>query len=247
MHSNRRRSGRLWPAAPLALVLILASSSTALAAGKPGYPDKITWSGATWAIKTSRSPVGPGPNIYSNANVAVDAEGRLHLSISRDASGAWTAAEIVGSITYGYGTYTFTIDSPVAALDPSVVLGFFTWSDRARFAHREIDVEFGRWGVAGDRNAQYVVQPYDAAGHLFRFDQPSVPTTTHQFTWRPGRIDWLSRNSTGATIASSTYAGSDVPPSSDETVRLNLWLFGGAAPTDGNPVEVIVRSFTFAP
>jgi len=247
MRSNRRRSHRLWPAVSLAVALVLASSSTALAAGKPGYPDKFTWSGATWAIKTSRSPVGPGPNTFSKANVSVDGQGRLHLSITQDSSGAWTAAEIVGSTTYGYGTYTFTIDSPVGALDPNVVLGLFTWSDKARFAHREIDIEFGRWGVANDpTNAQYVAQPYDAAGHLVRFTQPADTTTTHQFSWQPGRIDWQSRTSAGAEIGVYTYQGSDVPPSGDETVRLNLWLVGGAAPTDGRAVEVIITSLTFA-
>lgn len=28
---------------------------------------------------------------------------------------------------------------------------------------------------------------------------------------------------------------------------MNLWLAGGAAPTDGKPVEVVIRSFTFTP
>jgi hypothetical protein len=30
-------------------------------------------------------------------------------------------------------------------------------------------------------------------------------------------------------------------------VRLNLWLFNGAAPTSGLPTEVVVESFAFAP
>jgi hypothetical protein len=29
-------------------------------------------------------------------------------------------------------------------------------------------------------------------------------------------------------------------------VRLNLWLFHGAAPPDVNPVEVVIRSFASA-
>lgn len=248
MRSHRRRSHRSWPAASLAVALVLATSSTALAAGKPGYPDKVTWSGVTWAIKTSRSPVGPGPNLFDKSNVSLDGQGRLRLQIVRNTSGAWTAAEIVGPATYGYGTYTFTIDSPVDALDPNVVLGLFTWSDRARFAHREIDIEFARWGDATEpTNAQYVVQPYDTGSHLGRFSQPADAPTTHRFTWRSGRIDWQSLDSAGGTIAEYTYTGSDVPPSGDERVRLNLWLFGGAAPTDGQPVEVIVSSFAFVP
>lgn len=250
MRSDRRSSARhlRWLTVPIALALVLATSSTALAAGKPGYPDKVSWSGESWAIKTSRSAVGPGPNVFSKSNVSVDAQGRLHLRIARDGSGAWTAAEIIGPRTYGYGTYTFTIDSAVDDLDPNVVLGLFTWSDRARFAHREIDIEFARWGSATDpTNAQFVVQPYDVANHLRRFTQPAATGTTHRFTWRPGRIDWESRDAAGAVIAAYTYAGADVPPSGDERVRLNLWLFQGAAPTDGQPVEVVIRSFAFTP
>jgi hypothetical protein len=30
-------------------------------------------------------------------------------------------------------------------------------------------------------------------------------------------------------------------------VRRNLWLFNGAAPTNGLPEEVVVESFTFTP
>ena len=232
------------------LVLGALGPGSVAAAGKggnPGYPDRLTWSGETWQIKTSRSPVGPGPNLFDASNVSVDAQGRLHLRIARNAVGAWTAAEIIGPRTYGYGTYTFTLASNVGALDPNVVLGVFTWSDRARFAHREIDIEFARWGSASDpTNAQYVVQPWDGAGHTARFVQATSDRSVHRFTWRPGRIDWLSTDANGQ-IHSYMYTGSDVPPSGDERVRLNLWLFQGAAPTDGQPVEIVVESFAFTP
>jgi hypothetical protein len=245
---RQRGAGHRWLAATTGVILLLSSASTAFAAGKPGYPDRITWGGVSWQVKTSRSPVGPGPNLFDKANVFVDANGRLHLRIAKNAAGAWTAAEIIGPTTYGYGTYTFHLASPVHDLDPNVVLGLFTWSDRSRHAHREIDIEFSRWGDAADpTNAQYVVQPYSVANHLTRFTQPASTTSAHAFTWRPGRIDWLSRDASGATIAATTYTGTDVPPTGDERVRLNLWLFGGAAPTDGQPVEVIVDSFTFTP
>lgn len=248
MRPNRHRTGtHPWLTAAAAVLLVLSSASTTLAAGKPGYPDKVMWSGESWAIKTSRSPVGPGPNIFNKANVSVE-QGRLHLRIAKDGAGAWTTAEIIGPRTYGYGTYSFTIESAVNSLDPNVVLGLFTWSDRARFAHREIDIEFARWGNTADpTNAQFVVQPWDVANHLSRFTQPTNGTTTHRFTWRPGSIDWLSTDSNGAPFASYTYAGADVPPSGDERVRLNLWLFNGTAPTDGQPVEVIIDSFVFTP
>lgn len=248
MSTTTSRSARRWSALGLAALLAIASSSTAFAAGKPGYPDRVTWSGETWQVKTSRSAVGPGPNVFDKSNVWVDPQGKLHLRIQQNAAGTWTTAEIIGPKTYGYGTYTFVLDSPVHALDPNVVLGLFTWSDRARFAHREIDIEFAKWGNAADEtNAQYVVQPHATAGHLYRFKQPTDATTSHSFTWTKGRVVWTSTKASGEIIATYTYAGADVPPSGDERVRLNLWLFGGNAPTDGQPVEVVIRSFAFTP
>ena len=48
------------------------------------------------------------------------------------------------------------------------------------------------------------------------------------------------------TVATYVYRGSRVPKPGDERVRLNLWLFGGAGPTDGQPVEIVVESFAYA-
>ena len=233
--------------ATLGLVMMVAVVFHLSAAGKPGYPDKIVWGGLTWDIKTSRSAVGPGPNVFAKSNVSVDASGALHLRIAKDTSGRWTCAEIIGPASYGYGTYTFTLDSPVNALDPNVVLGLFTWSDKALYAHRELDIEVARWGNAADPNAQYVVQPYDAANHLHRFTLPVTSSSTHRFTWRQGKVTWDSYDAGGGLIASYEYTGSDVPKSGDERVHLNLWLFNGAAPLNGSSVDVVVRSFSFAP
>lgn len=243
----RRPPRRVSLALILAVVLTASSASAALARGKPGYPDKISWSGTTWAIKTSHSAVGPGPNVFSRDNVGVNSAG-LHLGIRQGPAGTWTTSEVIGSTSLGYGTYTFTLGSDVSALDPNVVLGLFTWSDRARYAHREIDIEVARWGSASDStNAQYVVQPNDAAGHLERFVQPSTTSSTQQFTWRAGSVEWVSRNGNGDVIASYSYHGSDVPKPGDERVHLNLWLFNGDAPMNGQDVDVTITSFAFTP
>src|SRR5204862_4160118 len=39
----------------------------------------------------------------------------------------------------------------------------------------------------------------------------------------------------------------DVPRTGDENVRMNLWLFTGAAPTDNQEVEIVIKSFAFVP
>ena len=230
----------------LALIVLTAvTAGLATAAGKPGYPDRIVWAGRTWQVKSSQSKVGPGPNYFSAStdNVWVDGFGRLHLRIT-NRNGRWNCAEVIGTESFGYGTYTFQVASPVDDLDPNVVLGLFTWSDKAAYHHREIDVEFARWGNAGDpTNGQYVVQP----GHLRRVTVPSgAAPTAHGFAWSAGRVDFASAGP-GGWSDGWTFAGADVPRAGGENVRLNLWLFGGAAPTNGQEVELVVDSFSFAP
>ena len=181
--------------------------------------------------------------------MTVDGSGFLDLRIAKDASGRWTSAEVIGPTSYGYGTYSFVVATPLDAFDPNVVLGLFTWSDRAPYAHREIDIEVARWGSATDStNAQFVVQPYSQAGHLRRFTESNAVRTLQRFTWRAGQVTFTSqRLDTGAVVASYTYTGSDVPKPGDERVRLNLWLNGGSAPLNGLPAEVAAESFAFAP
>lgn len=227
----------------------ITASSAVVAAGKPGYPDRVTWSGGSWQVKTSNAAVGPGPNIFSKANVSVDASGFLHLRIAKDAQNRWTTAEVIGPASYGYGTYTFTVATRLDNLDPNVVLGLFTWSDRPQYAHREIDFEAARWGSTTDpTTGQFVVQPYDRPNHLHRFTLSSAVRTVQQFTWRAGEVSFVSRRlDTGDTVATYVYRGTDVPKPGDERVRLNLWLFGGAAPMNGQPVEIVVESFAYTP
>lgn len=209
-------------------------------------PRTITFAGQEWTVKASTGKVGPGPNLFSGSasNVWVDASGRLHLKITRS-KGKWWSAEVIGTQSLGHGTYAWTLDSRVDALDPNAVLGLFTWSDTAAFANRELDIEFSRWGNPfAPTNAQFVVQPYDAAGHLQPFVQPAADTSRHGFTWAPGSVAFTS---SAGSVPSWAYVGSDVPPAGDERPRMNLWLFHGAAPTDGKPVEVVIGDFTFTP
>ena len=233
----------------LTAMLLLAAAPIPAVAARPAPPgpSTIQWSGLTWTIKSYSRKIGPGPNFFSAANVTHDpANDDLRLRIQR-AGNKWSAAEVIANASLGYGTYTWTIKS-APDVDPNVVIGMFTWNDDPAYAHREIDIEFARWGNAGDpTNAQYVVQPWDAPGHDQRWTQPAGATgTIHSFTWAPGRVDFLSTTSGGERIASYTYVGSDVPVPGGENPRINLWLFRGAAPINGQTVEVIFDSFRFS-
>ncbi len=69
-----------------------------------------------------------------------------------------------------------------------------------------------------------------------------MTTSSHSFTWSASSISFASSS---ALPGSWTYTGADVPAPGDERARMNLWLFRGAPPTNGLPVEVVVKSFTF--
>jgi hypothetical protein len=203
----------------------------------------VAFSNLCWTIKDSNGgEVGPGPNIFSKNNVSVDDQCRLHLRIAQQ-NGNWTTAEVIGRASFGYGTYQVVYDTPVDDFDPNVVLALFTWSNSAAHAHREIDIEFSRWGNAGNpNNAQYVVQPSTPSSRIFRWLVPGAVPSTHSFRWQPGSVFFESF--AGTTHQQWNFTGK-VPIPGGENPRMNLWLFRGAPPTDGQPVEVIVRSFSF--
>jgi len=240
-------------------LVLLAVFPAGVAMAQSGYGKSVTFSGVHWLAKVSSAKVGPGPNFFSQDNVSVDTQGRLHLKISK--SGAkWLCSEIVLQETLGYGTYRFYVESTLDKLDSSVVLGLFTWNDDPAYNHRELDIEFARWGSAANKNGWYTVQPYNVAGNQASFIQPATAGgSTHI-------LDWLRDSASGSLrarfssltgfatapsainplIYQSTF-NNGVPPTGGENVRMNLWLFQGKAPAGRNNVEIIIDKFEFVP
>ena len=217
-------------------------------------PRTIQFSGRSWTVKGSGSPVGPGPNFFGDTSndVWVDGSGFLHLRIEfRD--GNWHSSEVITDEVLGHGTYTFTLGSRVDLLDRHIVVGLFTWDSFApEFNYREIDIEFAQWGDPINDNSQYVVQPWDTAGNTLRWDTALTGSdSTHGFTWRPDQVEFSSfqGDPPAAQIQSWTYSGADVPPegTTSGNARINFWLMGGSAPFDGQEAELVVKSFDFTP
>lgn len=214
----------------------------------------LRFSGLDWSVKVAESPVGPGPNYFSDDPQCawVDRAGRLHLRLEQR-GGQWQCAEVVSRRSFGYGRYRFYVDSPASAVDPNVVVGIFTWNDDPAYTHREIDIEFSRWGDPKNQNAQYVIQPYTHPANISRFDFPTnIVRSGHEFLWRKDEVLFRSWRGAGAdptpnTLIREVTLRHDVPVPGGENVRLNLWLLDGKAPLDGKPAEVIFRKFQFQP
>src|SRR5262249_45243266 len=154
----------------------------------------------------------------------------------------------------------FQTTSDVSTLDPRVKFGAFTWDpygddESGADPHREIDFEDSRWGNASDpTNAQMVVQPFGVLGNLNRYTVPGGDLTRF-FRCEPGRVEFFAPRGHQTRIPSDfpprsiidqyTYmhdlsAGQYVPTAGRAAFRFNLWLNSGAAPSNGQPVEVVI-------
>ncbi|HEX3265650.1 MAG TPA: hypothetical protein VHR16_08265 [Candidatus Limnocylindrales bacterium] len=48
-------------------------------------------------------------------------------------------------------------------------------------------------------------------------------------------------------VAAYVYRGADLSKPRGDAARMNLWLDGGAPPSDVQPVEAVVETFLFTP
>ena len=217
---------------------------------------RIFFSGYEWWVKSSPYAVGPGPNLFSDSqsSVWVDETDQLHLKIDRKEN-LWRCAEVVSLSSFGYGTYRFYTKDGEASFNENAVFGLFTWNDEPDFNHREIDVEFSRWGNPLNLNAQFVVQPWEKSGNVRRFEEiENSGISLHQFRWHADRVEFESRSNVERGVLGSgiltekwVYSGDDLPMPGGETVRLNLWLLNGMPPSDDQSISGTVAGFEFLP
>jgi len=213
----------------------------------------IQFGGYTWYVKNSGNTLlGPGPNYWSAANVWVDANGYLHLKISK-VSGKWKCAEVWNTQSFGYGTYQWQVEGRLDLLNKNVVLGLFNYSGNDGFD--EMDIEFAKWGKFSSPGLNYTVWPAQMGFNNFSYTQNfslNGTYTTHRFIRSDNSVIFKSMqgftDSDANLFASATCTD---PPNSVSTlsmpVHINLWLFQGKAPSDRNQVEIIIHDFKYIP
>ena len=210
--------------------------------------DALTFSGFSWDVKTGY--YSPGENHWSEHNVWVDDEDRLHLWLT-NAGDAWQCAEIATG-TFGYGLYRFYLDGPVDLLDKNAVLGLFLYPgpQLPYRANAEIDIEFARWGQADAPIGNFTVTPTS-----WRFPLAvQGELSTHQFLWLPDRVEFSSYHGHGeptekTLLAHWVFRGDDQASIPDTPLQLhiNYWLFQGKAPAQNRQPEIVIRKFIFQP
>lgn len=228
---------------PLCLVLLLAA---AVCDAKTLY-----FGGKQWQVRANGNG-GPGPNRWSEKNAWVDGFGQLHLKIS-EWQGTWFCAEVYTLEPLGFGQYQWFVVSRLDQLDRNVVLGLFPYSGPD--GQNEIDIEIARWGNAAGNPGNFTVYParsgipYTTATFPFTL---SGTHTTHRFDWRSSNVAFRMQHGhrwdEKGVIANWDYRP-EKPlnriPQVPLPLHLNLWLHKGNPPSDGKPVEVIIKSFSY--
>jgi hypothetical protein len=244
MIGMRRRS--ILPAAILAIALGAVGESRAAT---------ISWKGHSWQL-TSGGMAGVCQG--DPQNVTIDANGYLHLRISQS-GGTWTASELFTTDRLSFGTYQWQVDGPIDSYDKNVVLGLFPYGPAAGIGSdgtNEIDIEYSRWGQASGANGDWTDYPASGSnkGEMsYTFSLGGATLSTSRFDWSTSSITSAILNglqaveSSSGLIKSWTWAPSNPTiniPQQALPLGMNLWCFD-APPSDGNPVEIIIRDFVY--
>jgi hypothetical protein len=221
----------------------------------------IQWAGHDWNV-TSGGMAGVAHG--DPQNVHIDASGYLHLHIanSRIANGKdkWTAAGVFTTDEMGFGTYQWIIEGNVYDMDPTTVLGLFTYGPTHHIgvdAEDEIDIEFSQWNdTCHGCNADFTVYPstgnrkkdgVSAWEDNFRVSGENL--TTARMEWSAERIVFTLMNGVhpigtiADVIKTETYASDSINiPHAAVPVGINLWCF---KQTPAKDQSVVIRDFKF--
>jgi hypothetical protein len=212
-------------------------------------PPYVRFSGYDWTMRTDRSDRGGILRPYSADNVWVDAQGSLHLKVTREAN-RWVCSELSMVRSLGYGTYNFEVRD-VGQFEPALMLDLFTWTNiNSEEEHHEMNVTIGRRGEPGSKNAEYIVQPYYVPANVSRFSVPAG-RLTYSFDWQPDSITfqtWKGHVDTSDVprIFDHVFV-SGIPPAGGETAHMNFCAFGYGKVTLQHEAEVIVDRFQYLP
>jgi len=215
---------------------------------------ELQFCGYTWTVRAGQG--GPGPNTWRPNNVWLDSATNLHLKISLR-EGKWSCAEVTMQKRLGFGRYQFQTIGRLDRLDDNVVLGLFNYptGDVGPDATHEIDIEFARWGKADNPMGNFTVWPAEKG---LRHVTKPFPFTlagdraTHRFAWSRSQVFFQSLNDSNDSDELAQWVYAPQEPSrrisqQPMPVHINLWLFRGLPPKNGQEVETIVRDFKFTP
>ena len=211
----------------------------------PVPPATLDFSGYQWEIRQTPRGAGRSGNLYDRANAWIDAKGWLHLRVSKEVD-HWANAEVRLSRSLGYGSYRFVVQD-ISHLEPVAVFAISTWDELG--PSREMDIEISRWGIPEDKNAQYVVQPWDVPANTMRFTAPPG-TLTYSMTWEPGRVTFKTARAASdmdkSDVSEHAFT-SGIPVAGNERLRINLYVYYFSQSQLQHDFEVVLEKFDYLP
>jgi hypothetical protein len=220
------------------------------------HAQTITWAGHTWKI-TDGGMAGVARG--TPENVMIDTNGYLHLQIVNH-DGKWTAAEVFTTENFGFGTYQWVVEGNVYNMEPTTVLGLFTYGPTHHTgvdAENEIDIEFSQWNkTCHGCNADFTVypstgnrKPKGVSAWEDNFFVTGDHLTTARMEWSSDHIVFTLMKGVhaigtgGDVIKTETYSSTttDIPQAASP-VGINLWCF---KQTPGKDQSVVIRDFKF--
>jgi hypothetical protein len=227
-----------------AITVVKGAGSISLAPTKP-----IKFSGYDWKVRTISSDRGGMNNLYDGDNAWTDDKGAMHLQIKKKGD-KWSCAEVVSTRSFGYGTYV-TVVRDVSRLEPATILSMTTFDDWGGEQHyREMDTEFGRWGEADRKNAQFGIQPFYVPGNLDPFVAPAGPLT-NSMRWESSRASFEtvrgeSNQGDSQVVAQHTFT-SGVPTPGRETFQFLFYVVASEKAPETKDAEVVIEKFEYLP
>lgn len=238
------------------VIACMIFSCVALATLQGAQAQTVTWSGRSWKVTDGHMA---GVALGNPANVSIDAKGYLHLRIVQK-NGTWTAGELFTTENLGFGTYQWIVEGNVYDMDPTTVLGLFTYGPTHHIgadAEDEIDIEFSQWNkTCQPCNADFTVYP--ATGHRKpkgvsawedNFHVSGGTLTTARMEWFPDHIVFTLMNgaqpigTVAEVIKGETYTSDATNiPQVAAPVGINLWCF---KQTPAQDQSVVIRKFDF--
>lgn len=135
----------------LFVLLVVLIPSTCIGATENTSNKVLNWKGQNWHLTDGKA--NPGNNYWNNKGAWIDNQNRLHLTIVND-EGTWKCTGLMSEDKYLYGTFTWTVASPVYTFDKNSVIGLFTYYNDSQ----ELDVEITRWGETSWSDFLYSTQ-----------------------------------------------------------------------------------------
>lgn len=200
----------------------------------------LTWKGQQWDVYSDN------PNSASTKNVWIDSTGNLHTTLN-NVDGKWYSTKIESVDEYQFGTYKWTVSSPLLNIDKNAVASMYVYVDDSN----GIDIEATGWSDSSAEKLWFEVQPTSVPDNSFGAITSTSPyatetNVTYSFDREPNYIHFNAKLSNGTTIADWNYTNTSGIPQVAGTIVMDTWLLNEAT-SDGKDIEVVYSDFNFTP